>query len=111
MLQKTFCTWLPTTIRTTMTTTAIRTRMRAYSTMPCPSSRVRARRSRRSGAVSVMVASIDENADGGARRLAHLEVLQACYGWHVSSVDGPPTQRPRQGGNADRDIRHCAGRL
>ena len=33
MLQKTFCTWLPTIIRTAITTTAMSTRMSAYSTM------------------------------------------------------------------------------
>src|SRR5213080_806006 len=35
MLQNTFLTWLPRIIRTTMTTTAIKTRIRAYSTIPC----------------------------------------------------------------------------
>src|SRR5207237_1858196 len=40
MLQKTFLTWLPRMISTTMTTTAIKTRFRAYSTIPCPSSRL-----------------------------------------------------------------------
>src|SRR5207245_4950567 len=34
MLQNTFCTWLPSTISTTITTTAINTRIRAYSTIP-----------------------------------------------------------------------------
>src|ERR1700736_3890523 len=38
MLQNTFSTWLPRTISTTITTTAIRTRIRAYSTIPWPSS-------------------------------------------------------------------------
>src|SRR5947209_8134676 len=49
ILQNTFLTWLPRMIRTTITTTAIKTRMRAYSTMPCPSSRLSsARRDRKS---------------------------------------------------------------
>src|SRR5207237_7647007 len=47
MLQNTFLTWLPRRIRTTMTTTAINTRIRAYSTIPCPSSRLNRARRRR----------------------------------------------------------------
>src|SRR5205807_2689484 len=47
MLQKTFLTWLPRMISTTMTTTAIKTRIRAYSTIPCPSSRLSSARRRR----------------------------------------------------------------
>src|SRR5437588_6287674 len=53
ILQKTFLTWLPRMIRTTITTTAIRTRMRAYSTMPCPSSRLSSSRRRRNKLVSI----------------------------------------------------------
>src|SRR5205807_4190937 len=55
MLQKTFLTWLPRMIRTTITTTAIKTRMRAYSTMPCPSSRLSSSRRRRYKLVSICV--------------------------------------------------------
>jgi hypothetical protein len=38
MFEKTLFTCWPTTVRTTMTTTAIRTRINAYSVMPCPPS-------------------------------------------------------------------------
>src|SRR5919201_285191 len=54
MLQNTFLTWLPSTIRTTMTTTAIKTRMRAYSTIPCPSSRLSSARRRRYRLVNML---------------------------------------------------------
>src|SRR5947209_7890005 len=47
MLQNTFLTWLPRRMRTTITTTAINTRIRAYSTIPCPSSRLNRARRRR----------------------------------------------------------------
>src|SRR5712691_2511809 len=39
MLQKTLATWLPRTISSTITTTAIKTRISAYSTIPWPRSR------------------------------------------------------------------------
>src|SRR4029077_4016692 len=38
MLQKTFATWLPRMISSTITTTAIKTRISAYSTIPWPCS-------------------------------------------------------------------------